>query len=169
MRYYYAIPIFLVAFLLQTTIIWRLPIFGYSPNLIYCLVVVFSFLYEERYGLILGLVFGMLLDISTSLYFGVQTISLVFVCLAVRLLRFAFNHEKFVPDVIIAAGLTPVNVFIVWTIYHLCGLPLSVAYPVDSLLPLVIMHAIIVLILHLILVRGVLRFRQDRHYSGGMM
>jgi rod shape-determining protein MreD len=169
MRYYYAIPIFLIAFLLQTTILWQYPIFGYSPNLIFCLVVVFSFLYEERYGLILSIVFGMLLDVSTSLYFGVQTLGLLLVCISVRLLRLAFNHEKFLPDIIIAAGLTPVNIFIVWAIYHLCGLPLSVMYPVYSLLPLVIMHTIIVFILHLILVRGVVRFRQDRHYSGGMM
>jgi rod shape-determining protein MreD len=169
MRYYFAVPIFLIAFLLQSVVIWRFPVYGYSPNLIFCLVIVFSFLYEERYGLVLGIVFGMILDISTSLYFGVQTISLVIVCIAVRLLRLAFNHEKFIPDVVIAAALTPVNVFVIWTIYHISGLPLSVMYPLRSLPVLVVMHMIIVLILHLILVRGVIRFRQDRHYSGGMM
>jgi rod shape-determining protein MreD len=169
MRYYIAAPVFLVAFLLQTTVCWKLPIFGYSPNLLLCLVVVFTFLYDERYGLILGAVFGVILDIATSIYVGPYAISFVVVYLAVRMLRNVFNHEKLIPDVLMAIITTPVCVLLVWTIDHLCGVQLHFIFALRSLIPLVIMHAVITALLHLIFARSVIRHRTDMRYEGGRL
>ncbi|MDR1067850.1 MAG: rod shape-determining protein MreD [Clostridiales Family XIII bacterium] len=168
MRYYFAAPIFLLAFLLQTTVFWRVTIFGYSPNLLLCLVVVFSFLYEERFGLVLGAVFGCLLDIATSPYVGPQAITFVMVYIAARLLRNVFNHEKLIPDVLTALIATPVNVLFVWLIYRLCGVPTNFIFALKPLLPLLLMHAVITALLHLIFVRSVIRYRHDRRYTGGL-
>jgi rod shape-determining protein MreD len=168
MRYYFAAPIFLLALLLQTTVLWRVTIFGYSPNLLLCLVVVFSFLYEERFGLVLGAVFGGLLDVATSLYFGPQAITFVMVYLVVRLLRNVFNHEKMIPDVLMALIATPINVFFVWLIYRMCGVPTNFIFVLKPLLPLLLMHAVLTALLHLIFARSVIRYRHDRRYTGGL-
>jgi rod shape-determining protein MreD len=169
MRYDIAVPIFLLAFLLQTTVLWKLPLFGYSPNLLLCLVAVFTFLYDERYGLILGAIFGGMLDIATSAYFGPQAITFVMVYLVVRLMRNVFNHEKLVPDVLMALIATPINVIFVWVIDRFCGIPLHFIFALKSIFPLLLMHAAIAAVLHLIFVRTVIRYRNDRRYEGGML
>jgi rod shape-determining protein MreD len=162
MKYYIAIPVFLLAFLIQTTVLYHVTIFGYTPNLLLCLVIVFSFLYEEHYGLILGLAFGAMLDVSTSWYFGVQTITFLLTYTFVTLLRRVFNHETLLPDMLMAVIATPLNVFFVWGVYRLAGSPMTVMIPLRSLPVLVISQCILTGVLHLIFVRSVIRYRRDR-------
>ena len=46
---------FLIAFFIQCSFLNVISIAGYTPNLLLCLVIVFSFLYEEQiYGLLYG-------------------------------------------------------------------------------------------------------------------
>ena len=55
---------FLIAFFIQCSFLNVISIAGFTPNLLLCLVVVFSFLYEEQiYGLLYGAVFGIFYDI----------------------------------------------------------------------------------------------------------
>ena len=65
MRWYKAVIIFIIVFIVQATLLWRMPVYGYAPNLLLCFLCVFSFLYDERYGLILGTSTGVLLDIAS--------------------------------------------------------------------------------------------------------
>jgi rod shape-determining protein MreD len=162
MRYYIAIPVFLLAFLLQTTVLYSYPIFGFAPNLLLCLVVVFSFLYEEHYGLVLGVAFGALLDISSSWYFGVRAISFVLIYGIVSVLRNIFNHEKLLPDMLMAVIATLVDCFFVWAVYRLCGSPSSVMNTVRSLPVLLVSQTLITGVFHLLFVRSVIRHRRDR-------
>jgi rod shape-determining protein MreD len=169
MRYYIAIPIFFLAFLLQTAVLWKLPIFGVSPNLLLCLVVIYSFLYEERYGLILGALFGVILDIATSTLIGPQAITFVLVYLIVRILRNVFNHEKMAPDALMALIATPVNLLLVWFINRMCGVPENFIFILKALPPLLIMHAIITAALHPLFARTAIRYRSDSRYEGGTL
>jgi rod shape-determining protein MreD len=162
MKYYIAIPVFLLVFLLQTVFLYRITFFGYAPNLLLCLVVVFSFLYEERYGLILGVAFGALLDLSSSWYFGVQTITFVLTYGIVTLFRNVLNHEKLLPDILMAAIATPLNCFFVWGVYRLCGSPSDVMNAVHSLPALLVSQCVLTGVFHLIFVRTVIRHRRDR-------
>ncbi|MDR2156832.1 MAG: rod shape-determining protein MreD [Clostridiales Family XIII bacterium] len=162
MKYYIAVPVFLLMFLIQTTLLHRFPIFSYSPNLLLCFVVVFSFLYEKPYGLILGIVFGAMLDVATSWYFGVQTVTFVVVYGVISAFRRIFNHEKLLPDVLMAAIATPLNCFFVWGVYRLCGSPSDVMNAVRALPVLLVTQCVLTGILHLIFVRSVIRHRKDR-------
>lgn len=168
MRYHFAIPIFLLAFLIQTTILWRFTFFGFSPNLLLCLVIVFSFIYENKYGIVLGIAFGLLLDLSTSIYMSIQTITFVIVYFIVRYFRNIFNHEALIADMGMAVIATPINVFLVWIITRLSGVPESIVYSLKSLLPLLFMHVILVGILHLIFVKTVIRYRKDAKFTGSL-
>ena len=61
MRYWKAGIIFLIAFFIQPSLLNMINIGGYTPNLLLCLTVIFSFLYEkEYYGPLLGAVSGLL-------------------------------------------------------------------------------------------------------------
>ena len=48
MKYWKAGIIFLIAFLIQPSLLNMINIAGYTPNLLLCLVVIFSFIYEDE-------------------------------------------------------------------------------------------------------------------------
>jgi rod shape-determining protein MreD len=126
---------------------------------------VFSFLYDERYGLVLGIIFGLMLDVATSWFFGVQTITFIVAYLVAAILRSVFNYEKVIPDVLTALIVTPFGAFLVWGAYRLAGGLLYVRYVIESLPVLIISHCVIVAILHLLLVRSILRRRGGRKFK----
>jgi rod shape-determining protein MreD len=167
-KYYKAGIVFFVAFLVQTTLLGDLFGSGVAPNLLLCLTVVFTFLYDESYGLVFGIVFGMLLDLSTQTIFGTQTLTFVLAAIPPLLLRQVFNPEKILPDVFVAVLATPINAFPVWWIYHLAGSLGKLRYVIDNLATLMVLHAVIALVLHLLLVRTIIRNRRDRRYNGGV-
>jgi len=169
MRWYIAVPVFFVAFIIQTTLLWRVELWGHSPNLLLCMVCVFSFLYREPYGLIMGVIFGALLDVATSWYFGGESISFVLAFLIARPFGRVFNHEWFLPQIFIAVLATPVNVFLIWGLYRIAGSPVHVHFAVESLPALLIMHCALAVIVHFIFVRTVIRHGIDRKSYGEIL
>jgi rod shape-determining protein MreD len=133
------------------------------------MVCVFSFLYTEPYGLVMGVVFGALLDIATSWYFGPQAISFVLAFAIARPFGKVFNHEWFLPQIMIAAIATPVNVFLMWVMGRIAGSPVHVRFAFESLPALLIMHCALAVALHFIFVRSVIRHGIDRKYYGEIM
>lgn len=88
MKYWKAGIAFLVAFLIQTSLLNGISIGGYTPNLLLCLVIVFSFLYEEdMYGVVYGAVFGVLYDVCYNYIIGPTPIALVLVAIFILLVR----------------------------------------------------------------------------------
>ncbi|MDR1496241.1 MAG: rod shape-determining protein MreD [Clostridiales Family XIII bacterium] len=164
MRWYLAAPVFFAAFIIQTVLLNGFELWGHSPNLLLCVVCVFSFLYREPYGLVMGVIFGALLDVATSWYFGSQAISFVIAFLIARPFGRVFNHEWFFPQIIIAALATPVNVFLMWGMGRLAGSPVHVRFAAESLPALLIMHCVLAVILHFLFVRSVIRHGIDKKY-----
>ncbi|MDR3225085.1 MAG: rod shape-determining protein MreD [Clostridiales Family XIII bacterium] len=169
MRWYIAAPVFFAAFIIQTTLLWRVDLWGYSPNLLLCMVCVFGFLYSEPYGLFMGVIFGALLDVAASWYFGGESISFVLAFLIARPFAKIFNHEWFLPQIFIAALATPVNVFLIWALYRIAGSPVHVHFAVESLPALLIMPCALAVILHFIFVRTVIRHGIDRKSYGEIL
>jgi len=169
MRWYIFAIVFIVAFFLQTTILWRVPVHGFSPNLLLCLVVVFSFMYDERYGLVFGLIFGVLLDLTQSLYFGPQTLTFFLAYITAGLMRKVFNQEKVIPDVLCVLIITPLYAFILWGSCRLAGNPKDVGYVIESLPSLLVMHALLTALFHLLFVRSIIRHRRDRRYKSDLV
>jgi rod shape-determining protein MreD len=169
MRWYIAAPVFFAAFIIQTTLLPGFELWGSSPNLLLCMVSVFSFLYRAPYGLIMGAVFGALLDITTSRCFGPQAISFVIAFVIARPFGRVFNHEWFLPQPMIAALATPVNVFLLWGMGRLAGSPGHFHFALESLPALLIMHSVLAVILHFLFVRSVIRHGIDRKYYGEIL
>lgn len=165
-RYILGFMAFLLALILQTTVLKHIAIFGYSPNLILCLVVVCTFLYDEQIGMIYGIVFGLILDLFTNLYIGPSAIAFVVVCLFVRLMRIIFNHERLLPELLLALVSTPLYTFVLWGLLKMTGSPMSVLVVLKAMPVLILYNGIIIIILHLLLVRGVIKHRKDKNISG---
>ncbi|MDR1779088.1 MAG: rod shape-determining protein MreD [Clostridiales Family XIII bacterium] len=165
MHYYIAVPFFLLLYFLQTTLIWRLSAENFAPNLLLVATSVFSFLYNERYGLVLGVSFGLLLDITTSPVLGVQALSFLLIFIMVRLFRLILNNEKLLPNVLMALLATPVGSLLYWAVGRMAGYPTHIKYVFETMPRLLLWHAILAAVLHLLFVKTVIRHRGDRKFE----
>lgn len=165
-RYIFGFLGFLIVFLLQTTVLKHIAIFGYSPNFLLCLVVVCGFLYDENFTIIYGILFGLLLDFSTNLYIGPSALAITAVFIFVRIMRIFFNHERLLPEFLLAAVSTPIYILLFWACYKMAGSPVSILVALKAMPVLIIYNGIIIILLHLILVRGVIKHRRDANISG---
>ena len=160
---------FLILWLVQTTLLWRIWPFGAAPSLLLCAAVCFCWLYEAYYGLAFAVVFGLLLDIQLGNLFGVWALAFVLAILPAMVLRRSFNPERVLPFLVITLIATLICAFIVWGINSMFGAPASALLLLRALPALFISQAVICIALQLIFVRTIIKHRRDRRYIGGTM
>lgn len=169
MKYRYAIIIFTLAFVLQTTVFGKLPVFGVSANLLLCCCVVVSFACSQNNaGIVLAVVSGLVYDVCFSQYMGVTALSLTVVaacCIAVRI--FLLNYENFMSMVVVSIGSIIVYYNIFWFIYKAAGIDYSYLYMLAKLPVYVILNGIIILIMYSIIIRKVVSHKSDRYSVWG--
>jgi rod shape-determining protein MreD len=163
----YAFLIFAAAYTVQSTLLRYVTVQGVSPNLLLSLVIVFAFLYEEPLGFAFGAVFGLLWDMQFGLYAGVSGISFMTAALAMTWLKKYLNHELPLPALVGGLLGSVLNNAVFWGIYKLTGIPHTLRYILGMQPALIACDVAMVLILHLIFRRGVIRHRKDREYKGG--
>ena len=165
MKYKYASCLFLAAFLLQTTLLNVVGLFGVTPNLLLCLVVSFSFLYDEGYqGLVLGTLFGLIYDICCLPYVGVSALGYMVVAMAVMLINIALNKELVVSILLIAVASTWLYQSLLWGMMALLGSPYGYVYMLRHLPLQVLYNVAVTLILYYALIRKVIRYHKDKYY-----
>ena len=74
MKYFITFIVFLINFILQTTLLRGFQIFGVVPNTTLVLVVLYSLLFKERYGIIFGIFFGLIHDIFYGPIIGLSAL-----------------------------------------------------------------------------------------------
>ncbi len=165
MSYRKAGAMFLAAFLTQTSLLNLFMIRGYTPHLILCLVVVLSFLYENRtYGIIFGAFFGLLYDICFSSVTGPTAICLVVVATLTLLIREYANIENIINMWIVATLSVMAYYLMSWVLFHLAGNPIGIVYILKKLPGEYIYSLIVITILYLILIRTAAKHRKDRYF-----
>lgn len=83
---------FVVGFyVLQSSLLPLVAYHGISPNLLLLLTVSFAFLRGPRYGVLMGFCLGLLQDLATGTFFGVD----VFSCMAIGLVCGKFSDQVF--------------------------------------------------------------------------
>ncbi len=163
MKYRYSFLIFFIAFILQSTVFNHFGIFGMSPNLILCLVVVFSFLYEGYHGIVNGLLFGLIIDICFAEIIGIASISLFAVTLVcIELKRYLYKDSMVSITIVslIASALYPL---IYWGIYWLLGNGYDFVYVMEKEAVLLAYHVLITWIIYHFVSRSVIKHRGDRY------
>ena len=128
MKYWKAGVFFLIAFLFQTSLLNMINVGGYTPNLLLCLTVIFSFLYEkDMYGLVYGAVFGLIYDVCYNYVIGPTPIALVIVSVLVLILREYANIENIISMWTVSVISFLSYYFINWGLYKIAGTPLGLS------------------------------------------
>ena len=165
MKYWKASLLFLAAFFIQTSLLNLISIAGCTPNLILCMVVVLSFLYEnEMYGVVFGAVFGLLYDICYSSVIGPTAISLVLVAILILVLREYANIENIVNMWVISAVSIVLYYGMNWGLFHMAGNPIGFVYVIKALPGVFLYSCTGVTLIYLILIRKAVKHRRDRYF-----
>ena len=165
MKYRYAILLFFAAFILQPTFLNLISIFGITPNLTLCLVVSCCFLYSrESFGVVLGVIFGLLIDICTMQYVGVSSIAYFLIGIAVMLCSEFLNRENIASMLLVTAVSTMAFSILTWGIHSFLGTSCSFVYLMKQQIVLVLYNVAIVAIIYQFIIRKVIRYRSDRYY-----
>lgn len=165
MRYWKAGLIFLIAFLIQPSLLNMINIGGYTPNLLLCLVVIFSFIYEEEmYGIVFGSFFGVLYDVCYSDVIGPAPIAFLVVAVGIMMAREYVNIENIFNMWIVSILSFCTYYLINWGLHRLAGNPIGIMY-VFGKVPWIILYSMVVItIIYLILIKKAVRYRRDRYF-----
>jgi rod shape-determining protein MreD len=142
-----------------------ISIAGVTPNLLLCLVVIFSFLYDDKnYGIVLGVIFGLLYDIAFTGHVGVSALLFLIISLSILFASVIINKEVVFSVIIVAVLSTTAYVFMYWGIMALMGSNFSFLFMLRFLPIHILYNVIVVLILYFLMIRKVIRYYQDRYY-----
>ena len=165
MRYWKAAIAFAAAFLIQTSLLNLISIKGYTPNLLFCLVVVFSFLYEdELYGLIFGALFGVMYDICFSIVIGPTALALTVTAVFVLVVREYANIENIMNLWFVSIVSLFLFYLISWSLLHATGNPEGFVFVLREL-PWTGLYSVAVITgIYFILIRKKTRHLKDRYF-----
>jgi len=169
LKYRYSFLLFFIAFILQTTVMNHFRIFQMSPNLILCLVVIFSFLYEGYHGIFFGLVFGFISDICFSEIIGVAAMCNFTVALLCIGSKRYFYKESMISVTIVSAVGTSVYALLYWSVNRMLSNGADFIYVMEKDAVLLIYHIVITLAIYKVVSRSVIKHRGDRYmYRGNL-
>lgn len=144
-------------------------IFEMSPNLILCLVVIFSFLYEGYHGIFWGLAFGFASDIFFAELIGVAAMcnfTVALICIGLK--RYLYKDSRISVTIVSVTG-TAVYALLYWSVNKMLGIGGEFLYVMEKEAVLLIYHIIIVLAIYQVVSRSVIRHRGDRYmYRGNL-
>lgn len=153
---------FLVAFILQSGLVNIFALWGRTPNLILALVVIFSFLYDNRlYGFVYGAIFGVLFDICFSQAIGVTAIPLVIISLIIMMLDGIYNVENIINLAIISSGTIVGYSVLNFIMLRIVGNPVPFIRSLNYMPISWIGTFIVVLIIYLVLIKDVVKYRRE--------
>lgn len=165
MRYLKAGAAFLVAFLMQGSLLNMISIAGHTPNLILALVVVISFLYDkEIYGLLFGAIFGVIYDMAYSFVIGPTPIALVVTAMCVILMRYYANVENSVSMSVVSIIAFVIYYICNWGLYSLAGVPIGLSYALSNSIIPMIYTLVVAFVVYKVLIKNVVKHHRDRYF-----
>lgn len=165
MSYLKAGAAFLVAFLMQGSILNLVSVAGHTPNLLLCLVVMTSFLYEkEMYGLLYGALFGVIYDICYSYVIGPTAITLVLVAITVLALRYYANVENAISMLVVSMIAFIIYYVVNWGLYFIAGNPMGIGYVFASSIGTIIYSLFVNFIIYKAMIKNVIKHHKDRYF-----
>jgi rod shape-determining protein MreD len=158
-KYRYSFLAFLIGFILQSTVLHNIQLFGVTPNLILILVIAFSFLFEEKHGLVFGILFGVLQDMLFSPIIGISSAAYFGVALMASIARKYLYRDNFLSVISIAAIGTLGFNLIYWGLSSIFGGTYDVVYFLLRQPVALIYNTLILAFLNWFLIRKVIRYR----------
>ncbi|WP_324823377.1 rod shape-determining protein MreD [Sinanaerobacter sp. ZZT-01] len=139
MKYGHSFILFLAAFLLQSTVLNHLSFFGVTPNLVLCLVIVLTFLYDEYPGIVGGLLFGLIQDLCFGEIIGIASLAYFAIGLSILYVKKLLYQDNVLSILFITISSTLGYYLIYWGVFFLFNghyhflymakiLPISIIY-----------------------------------------
>ena len=155
MRYWKAGVIFLIAFLIQPSFLNLINIAGYTPNLLLCLTVIFTFLYDgEYYGPLFGTVF-----------IGPTAIALLIVSALVLLLRSFANVENIISMWVVSVLAFLSYYLINWGLFKIAGSPAGLLYVLSYSIWVICYSMVVITVMYLFMIKKTERYHKDRYFK----
>lgn len=168
MKLRYTITLFLVGFFLQSTVMHHFAIFGVSPDIILCLTIVCSFLYEGYHGMILGLIVGLISDICFAPLIGVSAMSYFLIAWMCLKLKEYLYKENRVSILVISSVGTLCHGVLFWSITTAFGMGVQIFFALKFYALLILYHGLITMILYHFMRRSAIKHHSDHYmYKGG--
>lgn len=161
LRYMYLI--FALAFLIQSTLLNQLSLFGVTPNLILCLVMLLSFWFGG-YGVMgAGIVFGLLQDLCFGDLIGIAAIGYFLISLGIMLTKHLLYRDNVLSIFFMTLVSTASYELIYWLLRTVMDGTAHILYML-SILPLLIIYNCVVTIgAYYIFGRKLLKYPEDRY------
>ena len=83
----------LVSFILQTTLFQALSFGGIAPNLLIIITASYGFMYDKKYGMVVGFICGLLMDIFYGEVIGFYALVYLYIGVANGFFHSVFYHE----------------------------------------------------------------------------
>lgn len=165
MKYRYAFLFYLAAFFIRPVLWGLFPLIGDHMDLVLCLTVVFTFIYDDVLpGLFFGPIFALLQDVLYGEYIGPSALSLSVVVILVLIVREYVNTENILNAVLALLFSTWLFASLYWSVYYLAGSPYTYAFAMKILPLRLLFNTAAGTVLYLILIRSVVRHRKDRYF-----
>lgn len=163
MKLRYMILFFLAAFFLQSTVLNEISIFGVTPNLILCLVILFSFWYGGYQVMGLGIFFGLLQDLCLGELIGIAAICYLAVSIGILLTQHLLYRDSILSVFFLTLVSTAVYELLYWLIHTAMGGTAHILYAL-SILPLLILYnCAVTMFISLLFRRRMTKYPQDRY------
>jgi len=163
MKYKYSFIIFFICFIIQSSLMHHFSFFGVAPNLILCLVIIFSFLYDSYHGVIFGPIFGLIQDMFFSEIIGVAAISYLLISLISLELNRYFYRESYASILIASLVGTSCYGLFYWCIIKMLGIEIAFIYILKIEIILLIYNAIVMMFMYLIMSKRVIKHPTDKY------
>lgn len=165
MRYFHGFILYLAAFFLQPFLQNLIPLLGNHLNLLLCLTVVLTFVYDERLtGIFFGFIFALLSDIVSGYYLGPAVLAVTCAGIVVLILREFTNIENIFNALFMMLLSTWLYATVYWGVYKLLGSPYSYVYAMKTLPLSLLFNCITAAVLYLVLIKKVIKHRRDRYF-----
>lgn len=163
MKLRYMILFFIGAFFLQSTVLNEIPLFSITPNLILCLVVLFTFWYGGYQPMGLGIAFGLLQDLCFGELIGIAPICYLVVSLGILLTQQLLYRDNILSVFFLTLVSTVVYELCYWLLHAAMGGTAHILYAL-SILPIsIIYNCIITILIAFLFGRKMTKYPQDRY------
>ncbi len=144
MNYLIFFGVFFINFILQTTVFRFFEIMNVIPNTTLVLVIIVSFLCKERYGIIYGIVFGLLQDIFFGEIIGVAAFIYFTIGIVVNDIKGYIYKDTVFSSILITAISVTYYHFAYWLLMRLFDMNISFMYILTNVYVIEIFYDILV-------------------------
>jgi len=156
--------IYVIAFLVQLSLLNIFAIEGITPNLILCLTVVIIFVFENGFRSIpFGIITCLLLDICTGHYVGIGSLVIFATGIVVVWMRIHLNTDNVYPMIVTGAIATLLYGILYWIVLTITQVNYSFIFMIKYQIFFILYNVVTTVIMFYIMNGSVSRFIRNRY------